>query len=101
MDFYLMPDAVETPAFPEELGLVFLGNLALEEFRQVERFFPKEVDYFEDFRLVLPEVEVLYTELRRSKIYENSSNNISYILKTEEFCKKAIAANLGIVGFSD
>ena len=96
-----MPDAVETPASPEELGLVFLGNLALEEFRQVEKFFPKKVNHFEDFRLIFSEVEVLYEELRRSKIYKNSSNNVSYILKLEELCKNAIVANLGIVGFSD
>jgi hypothetical protein len=101
MDIYLIPDAKETPNFPEEAGLLFLVRFNFDEFKQIDAFFFTKTSFFEDFRLYNLDIEVIYKNIVTSSIYQNSRNKVASILKIEEVCTKAISGKLGVIGFAD
>lgn len=83
LDFYIINDNQSSPAFPEQLGLEFVGGLndIIFENLQNKEIIDTRFDYYSDFRLDVLQIRKIRQNIIQKKLQNDSDvKSLIYLL---------------------
>lgn len=98
LDFYLIEEQQQTPEYPEEMNLKYLGGLEFQSFSKLKviGIIDLSFSYYNDYRLNLKQVKEILLKMNLSKWKEDLD-----LLSFQKILYKAIEAKMELIAFCD